>query len=251
MTMDGAGPGCCGGAEMVREAAARAPRRPVLLLDEFDDLEQKVRSGRLSPEVFDQMRALIQHGDALAFVLAGTHRLEELAGEYWWFLMNLATYCRVGPLAPADAAAVIRTPLENMGVVCEDAAAAAALSLTGCQPYLLQLLGYRLVEMCVREGIGGVGWQQVSAAGEEVVEQGEIHLRYLWETAGANGQAVLSLLARHGGWAEGGEVARQLGWPRERLGKALQRLRAQDLVTEAHGWIRLRVGLLGKWLSRQ
>ncbi len=247
------------GAEMVREAATRYGGKTVLLLDEFDDLEQKVRTGRLGPEVFDQLRSLIQHSEAIGFVLAGTHRLEELAGEHWSFLLNLATYRRLGPLAGGEAEALIRRPLEALGLVCEDAAVSLATRLTGRQPYLLQLLGYRLVEQCLEREEGALEVALVEAAAEEVVDQGEIHLRYLWDSAGPHGQVVLSALAEAGGWISQSELEQVTGLRSRELARAVATLKALDLLTEqtlregpaAHlGWFCLQIGLLGRWIAR-
>jgi len=251
MTSDGSLGSRWRGAEMVREAAVRVEGRSVLLLDEFDDLEQKVRAGRLGAEVFDQLRSLIQHTEALAFVLAGTHRLEELAGEYWSFLLNLATYQAVGPLAPEEAEQLIRIPLEGLGLACEEAAISTAVSLTGCQPYLLQLLGYRLVERCLESDEGGVHTGLVQAAAEEVIEQGEIHLRYLWESAGAEGQAVLSALADTGGWTSQAELQKLTGLRAARLARAAAALQSSHIIAQQTDWFCLRIGLLGGWARRR
>jgi len=259
MTSNGLPPSRLRGAEMVREAAAHYGGKTVLLLDEFDDLEQKVRTGRLGPEVFDQLRSLIQHSEAIGFVLAGTHRLEELAGEHWSFLLNLATYRRLGPLAGGEAEALIRRPLEALGLVCEDAAVSLATRLTGRQPYLLQLLGYRLVEQCLEREEGALDVALVEAAAEEVVDQGEIHLRYLWDSAGPHGQVVLSALAQAGGWTAQSELEQATGLRSRELARAVATLKALDMLTEQSpregpstplGWFCLQIGLLGRWVAR-
>lgn len=238
------------GAEMVREVTDRLDRRVVLLLDEFDDLEEKVRSGRLGPEVFGQLRHLIQHGRNIGLVLCGTHRLEDLAGEYWSFLLNLASYQRIGTLEPTAAEELIRLPLGWMGILCEDAAVERAMALTGRHPYLLQLLGYRVVELCVEAGEAAVRTSLVDAAADTVVQQGEIHLRYLWESAGPLGQPVVHALAGQ----EAGLTARELT-AATRLGSAalarrLRALAAAELVEEQGGRYRVQVGLLERWLRQ-
>ena len=236
------------GADMVREVADRSDKRMILLLDEFDDLEAKVRSQRLSEDVFAQLRNLMQHSENVSLVLSGTHRLEALAGEYWSFLLNLATYRRVGCLPQEAAEDVLRVPLERLGIVWEDAAVARAVRLTGCQPYLLQLLGYRLVEQCVESGEAAVRTDTVEKATKEVAEQGEIHLRYMWDSAGAEGQPVLRALST----SEEGLTMEELETVSQsspaRLSKILGRLSELELVDSETGRSALRIGLLGDWL---
>ena len=237
------------GADMVREVADRSDKRMILLLDEFDDLEAKVRSRRLSEDVFAQLRNLMQHSENVSLVLSGTHRLEALAGEYWSFLLNLATYRRVGCLPQEAAEDVLRVPLGRLGIVWEDAAVARAVRLTGRQPYLLQLLGYRLVERCVESGEAAVRTDTVEKAAKEVAEQGEIHLRYMWDSAGAEGQLVLRALST----SEEGLTMEELETVAQsspaRLIRTLGRLSELELVESETGRSTLRIGLLGHWLK--
>ena len=237
-----------GGADMVREAAEHAGRPVVLLLDEFDDLDEKVRLGRLSGVVFGQLRNLIQHSANVSLVLCGTHRLEELAGDHWSFLLNLATYRRVGCLNREEALQVLEVPLRRLGIVCEDAAVAHAVRMTGGHPYFLQLLGYRLIERCVDSGEAAVRVELVEAAADDVVEQGDIHLRYLWERAGPEEQALLSALSACEFGATPDELQAQIDANASRMRHALRRLVAAELAREVRGRYTVRMGLLSRWV---
>jgi len=236
------------GVEMVREVIANSGQRIVLLLDEFDDIDRKVRSGRLEAAVLDQLRHLVQHNRNVSLVLSGTHRLEELGGELWSFLLNLATYRRVGCLGREDAEQVLREPLARLGIVCEDAAVARAVRLTGGHPYFLQLLGYRIVENCVAAADAGVWTNSVDAAADEVVEQGDIHLRYLWESAGELGRPVVKLLAERDTSLAGAELQEGLDVSPERLAETLDDLLASEVVLCRAQRYSLRMELLGRWL---
>jgi hypothetical protein len=238
------------GADMVREAVERSDQRIVLLLDEFDDLERKVRSGRLDRAVLDQLRHLVQHHPNVRLVLSGTPCLEELGGELWSFLLNLAIYRRVGCLNREDAEQVLREPLARLGISCEDAAVARAVRLTGGHPYFLQLLGYRVVERCVASGQGGVWGSSVERAAEEVVEQGDVHLRYLWESAGESGRPIVKLLAEQERSFGADELQERLGVGREPIERAIEHLLGLEIVMRGAGRHRLRVELLGCWLRR-
>jgi len=236
------------GAESVRAVADSLDRRVVLLLDEFDDLGAKVSSGRLSEDVFAQLRNLMQHSANVSLVVSGTPRLEKLAGEHWSFLLNLATYRRVGCLDRPEAEDVLRVPLSQLGIVCEDAAVSRALALTGCHPYFLQLFGYRLVEQCVESGEGAVRATLVEQVADDVVEQGQIHLRYLWESAGAEGQPMVRMLAASeaGVTAEEVEASAEPG-AASRAG-ALRALSDMELIHREEGRWKLRIGLLSRWV---
>jgi hypothetical protein len=250
---------------------ARSERRIVLLLDEFDDLEQKVRSGLLDGAVLDQLRHLMQHNRNLSLVLSGTHRIEELGGGLWSFLLNLASYRRIGCLSGEEAESVLREPLARLGIACEDAAVTRAVRLTGGHPYFLQALGYRIVESCVASGQAGVWADSVEEAAGQVIEQGGIHLRYLWESAGDGGRAIVKRLAAEEAAITADELrdavgrgrpstplpstslrASRAGWhpPGQALQPMLDRLTALDIIAQEGGRYRLRMELLGRWLRR-
>ncbi len=246
---DGGG-GALSGAEMVREVVERSNRRVVLLLDEFDDLDHKVRIGRLDPGVLDQLRHLIQHDRNISLVLSGTHRLEELGGELWSFLLNLATYRRIGCLERQEAEQVVREPLTRLGIVCDDAAVARAVRLTGRHPYFLQLLGYRIVENCAATGEAGVCAHSVETAAHEVVEQGEIHLRYLWESVGEWGRPIVALLAERDLGLTVDQLQHRHGSNRQELKKALGKLVNLEIVAACGERYALQIELLAQWLRR-
>lgn|GEM_PF-1963695 len=237
------------GADMVREVAESSDRPMVLLLDEFDDLDQKVRDGLISKEVFDQLRNLIQHTKNLRLVLSGTHRLEQIAGDQWSFLLNMATYRRLGCLSALESEDVLLEPLRRLGIICEDAAVARATRLTGGHPYLLQLLGYRTVEGCVASGETCAHAGAVERATEQVVEQGDIHLRYLWESTGAEGQKVLGALADDEYGLDELELRKRVSLEEGALSEALTVLESYDVIVCNQGRYALRIGLLARWLK--
>jgi len=53
-----------------------------------------VQDGKLTADIFPYLRNLVQHERKVDFVFAGTHKLEELAVEYWSILFNIAAYKR-------------------------------------------------------------------------------------------------------------------------------------------------------------
>ncbi len=237
------------GALTMHEVAESLDRRLVLLLDEFDDLEQKVRTGLLSPQVFSQLRHLIQHSPNLGLVLCGTHRLEALAGEHWSFLLNLASHQQVGLLDADSAREVIQVPLARLGLGCDESALPRAITLAGRHPYFLQLLGYRVVEDCIESGRGAADVDSVERAAAQVVQQGAIHLRYLWEMAGASGQPILQALSQAPAPLSFDELRRAAGLSSARLRHTLRELADAELVPDAAGRYAVEIGLLSRWIT--
>jgi hypothetical protein len=168
----------------------------LLLFDEFEELEMRVRGGELPPTVFSYLRHLMQHSRNLAFLFAGTHRLEDLTADYWSILFNIALYRRVGTLDAGAARRLIIEPVHGCGLVYDDLAVDKMLRVTGGHPYFLQLLCYALVNLHNRERRNYLTIEDVNRTLAEIVGLGEAHLTFLWGESSPQQQAVLLALAR-------------------------------------------------------
>ena len=111
----------------------------VLMLDEFEELQMRVEEKRIDRTIFSNIRHLMQHDDHIIFLFCGTHKIEEMQADYWSIFFNTAIYKRIGNLPEEDAIRLIREPVaENLNY--DDLAVDYILTMTGCQPYLIQLV---------------------------------------------------------------------------------------------------------------
>jgi hypothetical protein len=138
----------------------------------------------------------MQHSRNLAFLFAGTHRLEDLTADYWSILFNIALYRRVGTLDAGAARRLIIEPVHGCGLVYDDLAVDKMLRVTGGHPYFLQLLCYALVNLHNRERRNYLTIEDVNRTLAEIVGLGEAHLTFLWGESSPQQQAVLLALAR-------------------------------------------------------
>jgi hypothetical protein len=168
----------------------------LLLFDEFEELEMRVRCGELPPTIFSYLRHLMQHSRDVAFLFAGTHRLEDLTADYWSILFNIALYRRVGTLDAGAARQLIVEPVQGYGLVYDDLAVDKMLRVTGGHPYFLQLLCYALVNLHNRERRNYLTIEDVNRTLVEIVGLGEAQLAFLWGESTPQEQAVLLALAR-------------------------------------------------------
>jgi hypothetical protein len=168
----------------------------LLLFDEFEELEMRVRGGELPSSIFSYLRHLMQHSQDLAFLFAGTHRLEDLTADYWSILFNIALYQRVGTLDAGAARRLIIEPVQGCGLIYDDLAIEKMLRVTGGHPYFLQLLCHALVNLHNRERRNYLTIEDVNRTLSEIVGLGEAHLAFLWGESTTQEQAVLLALAR-------------------------------------------------------
>jgi outer membrane protein assembly factor BamB len=177
-------------------AEALGGRVLLLLFDEFEELEMRVQSGELPPTIFPYLRHLMQHSQNVAFIFAGTHRLEELTADYWSILFNIALYKRMGFLDAEAARRLIMEPVEGYGLLYDDLAIDKMLRVTAGHPYFLQLLCHALVNLHNRERLNYITIQDVNHTLAEIVELGEAHLAFLWAESAKKERAVLMALTR-------------------------------------------------------
>jgi len=177
-------------------AEALGERVLLLLFDEFEELEMRVRSGKLPPTVFPYLRHLMQHSQNVAFIFAGTHRLEELTADYWSTLFNIALYKRVHLLDMEAARRLIAEPVQSCGLLYDDLAIDKMLRVTAGHPYFLQLLCHALVNLHNRERLNYITIRDVNRTLGEIVGLGEAHLAFLWGESTKEERAVLTALAR-------------------------------------------------------
>ncbi len=119
-------------------------RRILLNLDEFEKIGESIRSGHLSLRLFDQLRHMIQHYDALAFLFSGVQTLDEIGPNWSRYFISIVPI-ELSYLAPLEADALLTQPIPHFGLHYTDGVVDEIRRLTRCHPLLLQLIGYCLV----------------------------------------------------------------------------------------------------------
>lgn len=122
-----------------RIAPARGERFIVLMLDEFEKLEQRMDEGAVSRGFLEYLRHLMQHRPELLVVLSGHHTLQERMGRYWEPLMGVARSVRVSYLEEDAARRLITDPWDGFRLQYTEESIQRLLMATGRQPMLLQL----------------------------------------------------------------------------------------------------------------
>ena len=180
---------------MPRVRSRIGDRTLLLTIDEFEELGARVHSGALPDSVFPALRHLMQHGEQLAFIFAGTHKIEEMIGGYWSVLFNVATYRRVSFLSRDAVIRLVTEPVRAFGMRYDNLALEEILRLTAGQPFFTQLLCNILVNQCNDNERNYVTVQEVRRAQDELLEAGQAHLTYIWQTSGQEARLCLAALA--------------------------------------------------------
>jgi len=198
-------------------------------------------------------------------IFCGTHRLEELASDYWNVLFNISLYRQIAFLEQPEAVRLIQEPVAGYGMRYDDLALDKIWHVTAGHPYFLQLLCHSLVNRHNRTERSYVTVADVNAALEDILASGEAHFVFLWTEASPEERLVLAALSRMIPLTGHVTLVRVVDYLDERgvnlerriISDALHRLALRNILTasgeadpsigEAYRW---RLGLLGLWVEK-
>lgn len=240
----------------------------VLMLDEFDKLQEGIDSGVTAPQVPENIRYLIQSYPKFSAILTGSRRLKRLREEYWSALYGLGTNIPVTALDPESARKVVVEPVQDRLTFSQEAID-RVIDVTARHPYLMQCLCNRVFDYAVQTKSRSITVGAVDAAATSLVRDNE-HFASLWdyaalgiETGRHRRQMILLLCARslkqgtHVGFGTLQEQLAQVGVDvdDEALDSDLTYLRELELIELSgeigDGEYRLTIPLMADWIEQQ
>lgn len=240
----------------------------VLMLDEFDKLQEGIDNGVTSPQVPENIRFLIQTYPKFSAILTGSRRLKRLREEYWSALYGLGASIPVTALDPESARKVVTEPVRDQLVFSQEAIE-RVIEVTARHPYLMQCLCNRVFDYAVQTKSRSITASVVNDAAHGLVRDNE-HFASLWdyaalgpETGRHRRQLILLQCARsfkqgtHIGFGTLREQLTQVGVDidDEALDADLSYLRELELVEFSgeigDGEYRLAIPLMADWIEQQ
>jgi hypothetical protein len=223
-------------------------------VDEFEKLDEAVEEGKIGVGVFDVLRNLIQHRHHQVFLLAGVHMLEEMARDWHSYFIGV-TPIRISYLSTAAARELITNPMDDFPLNYSQPAVKHILGVTRCQPYLLQLLCFELVnylngrERRSRQEPLQATVSDVREAQARALEAGQPYFVNLWSDSTTGERLLLAALARMGEPQRVLSLVREVERDSTSALRDLKRLVRRDLVEEQGGGFRFQVPLFRDWVA--
>ena len=176
------------------EAALRAarPRGILLMLDEFDKLQEGIEDGTTSPRVPENLRHLLQHQSGLGAIITGSRRLQRLREDYWSALFGIGYRIGVSALPEADARLLVTEPVAGRLRYLPQARD-RIVELCGCHPFLIQSLCTRVFNEAATTNDRTITLAVVERAATETVRDNE-HFQTLWGYAGSERRRLILAL---------------------------------------------------------
>jgi len=233
----------------------------VLMLDEFDKLQEGIDNGVTAPQVPENIRFLIQTYPRFSAILTGSRRLKRLREEHWSALYGLGTSIQVTALDIDYARRIVTEPVKGK-LTYSPEAIERVIEVTARQPYLLQCLCNRIFDFAAQTKTRSITLSVVEQACAALVMDNE-HFASLWDYAGSDRRRlILILCAEHTGRTDlvaFGELKELLTQrvgvevSNESLDSDLSHLRELELIDlvgkMGDGRYQLTIPLMGAWIG--
>jgi hypothetical protein len=148
----------------------------LIALDEYEKLEESILRGNLSIEILDQLRNIIQHRKLFVVLITGSKELNELKLNWSDYLISARTI-KLGYLSKDEARILITNPIDDFSLNYEGGENGEVvnkiIAVTSCQPYLVQALGFELVNYLNTQHRKEARMEDIDAAIEKVLTSAE------------------------------------------------------------------------------
>lgn len=169
-------------------------RKIILMMDEFETIDDKIREKKIDKDILVFMRNLMQHSENIDFIFSGTHQLEEMSSDYWSILFNIGLYNKISFLEQNEAVQLICDPVKEY-MEYDPLAVEKILEMTAGHPYFVQLICSYLVEHQMKKKRNYATIEDVNEVLDDVVVAGTPHFKYIWDEMDRMERIVLLTLA--------------------------------------------------------
>jgi len=129
----------------LKQVAANLDSGLIIALDEFEKIEELIEAGKIPTDFMGYLRGQVQMSSKIAFAFAGLHTLDEMTADYFQPFLASVISIRVGFLEPGVTRQILANPDQEFLLDYIPEALDLIHDLTAGQPYLVQLVGFRLV----------------------------------------------------------------------------------------------------------
>jgi hypothetical protein len=225
----------------IEQLSRRINKKILLSFDEYERMELGIKEGRITEEVFNKIRNIVQHRERVVALFSGSHRFEEMKTVNWSdYLINVKTL-ELSFLDREDAEELITRPVAGFNLQYEPGVVDRILELTHCQPYLLQALASDLVNYLNEQKRLVATADDLEVAVEEVLVSAQLYFAYIWteECSEAEREALRAMAT------DEEKVFRSA--PQQ---PALQSLSRKEMVERSGDGYRFTIELFRRWIRK-
>ncbi|MEM9803815.1 MAG: ATP-binding protein [Cyanobacteria bacterium P01_D01_bin.56] len=235
----------------------------IIALDEFEQLEELIKTQSLTPDFIKYLRGLVQLSPHIGFAFAGLHTLEEMTEDYFNPFFASVLPIHVDYLSQSATRQLVANPNPDFTLDYAPGVLDEIYSFTAGQPYLTQLLGFQLVRLYNHQRFEQNtdrpptfthdDLRQVTE-NTDLYSKGRYYFTGVWNQAGQDmphQQPVLKVLADEPTGLPIEAIARKTKLKKTDVLNALQTLARHDVATEEKSHWRIIVPLFRRWVLQQ
>jgi AAA+ ATPase superfamily predicted ATPase len=241
----------------------RFPDRILLLLiDEYELIEEKIRDGSLSESSITYLAGILESPRHISLIFTGSTNLEDRKVNYWKSLLGKSIYRKISYLSHNDTLRLITEPLKET-VDYSAEILESICRLTGGQPFYTQVICQNMVDLLMEEGRNSPSARDLEAVIKDIIDNPLPQMIYSWNSLSEGNKLVLSSLAgllnRPGDYADSSRLLSylkknriHLPFKRERLLVLLEEAYHKEYLEkqENHSY-RFRMDFLRRWIKRE
>jgi AAA+ ATPase superfamily predicted ATPase len=223
--------------DKVEEVLRRGGKQALITFDEYERMEAGIEDSRITTEVLNQLRHLVQHRRSLVLLFSGSRRFEELKAVNWAdYLINTKTL-ELSFLEPEEARELMERPVPEFNMRYEPGVVDRILELTHSQPYLLQAIGSELVNRLNTINRMTATMNDLNVAVQKTLVSAQAYFHYTWadECSDEEREFLMAL-------ALGVEIGQ------DRYRAAFQSLSRKEIVEKDQNGYRLSVEMFRFWI---
>ncbi len=231
----------------------------IIALDEFETLEELIESQKIPVGFIAVLKTLSQKSSKLGFILAGLHTLEEKVGNYDEPFFASFIPIRVSFLDKDSTYYLLAEPDDDFSLNYSEEVLEEIYRLTSGQPFLVQLIGFRLASRYNKLLLQSTSLQNTltledlnAIINDELFQRGNYYFNGVWKQAreGVIGQHdILKALAPYPEGLNQSELLLSLN--QNELREAIETLKRHDVIQENDSNLKIIVELFRRWLCFQ
>jgi hypothetical protein len=240
-------------------------KRLILVIDEFEVIEEKIKDKQIDADFLPYLRSLIQQYTWLGIIFAGLHTLEEMGRDYQSAFYSQIEPLRVGFLNRDDAFKLIAFPHPRFTLEYSKELREELYRLTFGQPYLIQRLCWELVtrwnERFFQEGEDTFRELLMDdlppILTSDFFESAAYYFDGVWENVTENERILMRIMAqrREGTWTLDDLDENAKTHPSfekfSTLKETIDLLKRHDVILEEGGNVRFAAELMRRWVTEE